>query len=195
MTVTPLSKPKVHSARPKALTKYNGGVELYDNALTDIGEEHPLESLRPPEYLTETANELWNFLVTRLSPIGLISEPDRIALEALCETYSFWCLAAQDVRELGKEGRYYEDKRGNLKLHPSITYWEKMDGRLRSWLNEFGLSPSSRARWRGAIPMEELIDDGGLAIDGETLEDLKPDERRALRELFERHERGKGRDF
>lgn len=175
-------------ALPVALSKINGKLH---KARDDIEEDHPLESLRPPEYLSETANELWNYLVQRLAHIGLIAEPDRVALEALCETYSFWCLAAQDVRELGS-GRYYEDSKGNLKLHPSIVYWEKMDARLRSWLNEFGLSPSARARWRGNMPMQELVDDEGLVIDGESLEELSPAERSAMRELLERHERSKG---
>lgn len=180
--------------RPKAITRLNGGVKENGPQWDEL--DAPLETLRPPEYLTETANELWNFLVNRLAKYGVILEPDRIALEALCETYSFWTLAAADVRELGREGRYYTDSKGNMKLHPSITYYEKMDGRLRSWLVEFGLSPSARARWRGNDPVQQVLDEGEegdeLVIDGESLQvqQLSNEERKAYRELLERHRRG-----
>lgn len=167
--------------KPTAVAQVLGeNSRFYDDPYSS----YPIESLSPPDHLTDTARELWDWLVHKMAPIGLITEPDRIALECLCETYSLWCLAAEDVRSLGREGRYYWVG-SRLTPHPSLNLLDQIDSRLKGWLGEFGLTPSARARWRGRTPVQELDDEEGLTLE---LEALNDDERSALRQLFERHE-------
>lgn len=76
------------------------------------------------------AMRIWHHLAPRLHKMGVLSEEDRFAFEALCVTYGMWS------------------------LRPSA----QMTTKLQSLLCEFGLTPSSRTRLVGRLPHEKAED-------------------------------------
>mgnify|MGYP001600514609 CR=1 FL=1 len=118
-------------------------------------------------------------LVADLGPIGQLSTLDVTPLCQLCEAYADWSSAKSDLALVDR--KYMTDSKGRLYPHPAIAVAAEADRRLRGWMSEFQLSPTSRLRAR--IDMSPtLVPSGEDPID---LSTLNPDEREALRSLIE----------
>jgi P27 family predicted phage terminase small subunit len=83
-----------------------------------------------------------------LDRMGILAEPDALALELLCEAYADYLAAARELKDFGSA--YYEtttEKGGTMyRAHPALAAKADADRRIRGWLAEFGLTPSSRSR-------------------------------------------------
>lgn len=195
-----LAKQMTVKALPAALRALRGNPSNTAMGAGDIPAP-PLTSFEPPEHLSETARILWVDLCELLAEVGLVTQLDKIALSQLCEAFADWCNAAQELAEntitvvkvkngkrtyTQKPSRYQEitDAQGNTKLvpHPAMAVMSDADKRIRQWLVEFGLTPSSRAKWRVAPLDPESVPHVSEPMG---LTSLSPQERRKLREVLE----------
>lgn len=100
-----------------------------------------------PEHLDDAAKVAWGKLVVLLDRIGVLTEADTMALERMCSVYAE-ILDCQDLIE--RDGRTYttEDQLGNtlIKNNPAVNQLRAADMLFKSYLAEFGMTPSARSR-------------------------------------------------
>lgn len=134
--------------------------------------------LDPPDHLSPEARDHWLDLVRVLGPAGLLSEIDGPALSMLCENMADYWALRQDARSIKIDDETDADKRKDLmRLRVQvINAVGKLDSRIREWLTEMLLTPSSRSRAQPSrLAAEEMPLD--LSV-------LDADERAALREML-----------
>ena len=103
------------------------------------------------------AKGVWRQVVPELCGMKVLSRTDRNALARYCETFVNWKVAQRIISEKGQV--YNAD--GRLKSFPFVAHigqWHQMLLRLEQ---EFGLTPSARARIN--------VDHAAARVDGETL--------------------------
>lgn len=115
-----------------------------------------------PDGLPPLAVQEWNFIVPMLSQLGVLTEIDGKALAAYCEYFAQWREALDEVRERGITldepiTTPYVNARGEkcveivghkYKRNPAVTIANDAAKIMKSFLVEFGLTPSSRGRLR-----------------------------------------------
>ena len=95
-----------------------------------------------PGHLTGEAESTWVRLAELLTTMGVLTEADLHALEAYCVTYARWHDAEAQLRQYGV--MLFKD--GSLFPSPYLRIAEDSLKQLRSWMTEFGITPSSRSR-------------------------------------------------
>ena len=106
----------------------------------------------PPEYMDEIAAEKWVELVPLLEELGVLTTVDTVALQALCNSYSLYVQACEKVQEegliiLGLNEIPYQS--------PYLKIVDAQSKIMRSYLQEFGLTPSARTRVKVNPPTEK----------------------------------------
>lgn len=101
----------------------------------------------PPRLLVEPAAvEKWQELVPLLLQLGTLTVADGEALATLCEVYA----AAQAcLLELRASGPVMRTDLGGVKPNPAGPLYRGLVSLQASLMNEFGLTPTSRARLGG----------------------------------------------
>jgi P27 family predicted phage terminase small subunit len=103
---------------------------------------------RCPSHLDQKAKVAWKKLCERLDQMGVITLADEYAIEILCSVYA-------RIRDLQKAIKVYgcttyttTSTAGDLtvKAYPEVSQLEKAESLFRSYLTEFGLTPSSRTK-------------------------------------------------
>jgi P27 family predicted phage terminase small subunit len=119
-----------------------------------------VEAPEPPEWLCEEGRAEWYRVTPDLLSAGMIARADRAALSAYCQA---WAELVDATKALQRDGRYLSESQQNskgevlgekLKPHPAIASQRDAFGRVKSFLAEFGLTPSARARLK-------VVRDGG----------------------------------
>ena len=100
----------------------------------------PDEILHDPDALAE-----WNRIVPDLFSVGLIRKIDCSALTMYCLAYADWIVG---VRAMAR-GRLIRNKRGEIIVNPAMKIVDHAYTRMKNFLAEFGMTPSSRVRLRG----------------------------------------------
>lgn len=95
----------------------------------------------PPGFLDAVAREEWNRMCEILSAMGILSRADRSALAAYCQA---WSLYSDLVAKYLTSGPIIKTSNGNIIQNPILGAMNKADEKLRKWLVEFGMTPSSR---------------------------------------------------
>lgn len=97
----------------------------------------------PPDHLSDRARVAWGSLSAKLDRLGILTELDDLALERVCELVAEIVEHKADIRQ---HGRYVKVGLAKGKLRPVVRLLADADKRLRAWMTEFGLTPSSRSR-------------------------------------------------
>jgi P27 family predicted phage terminase small subunit len=133
-----------------------------------------------PEGLPPLAIAEWKAIVPMLSLLGVLTAVDGKALAAYCEYFAQWREALDEVRERGITveepivkicGEHSEIIGYKYKRNPAVSIANDAAKLMKSFLIEFGLTPSSRGRLRieakpdGDDPMEAYLRAGALPID------------------------------
>lgn len=108
-------------------------------------EPDQLFNKEPPEYLDEVAQKEWLRMLPILEKNGVLTELDYTAFETYCRNYSILREASEDLKINGllTEGpNEIPYQNPNLKI---VTEYSKL---VRSFLQEFGMTPASRTRVR-----------------------------------------------
>lgn len=108
----------------------------------------PVGMPAPPRWLDRRAKYLWRRLVKELVPLGVLTQVDFVALEALCQTYSAWRQYEELVRTQGAtlELRDAEGKVKYVQQRPEVGIARGHLKALKELCSDFGLTPSSRSR-------------------------------------------------
>ena len=96
-----------------------------------------------PSHLSDDAKKEWRRVARELHGLGLLTSIDRTALAAYCETYVTWTEALAQCRSAGM---IVETTNGNLVQNPYLSVANQAEKRMKGWLSEFGMTPSSRTR-------------------------------------------------
>jgi P27 family predicted phage terminase small subunit len=113
-----------------------------------------------PEWLSESAGELWDLLMPDLEVMGTVKCSDWVALAQLCETWSRWRRINDLVAKSPPIWKRGEDAAGNPIMVKNPLYSQVRDAsaELRVMLREFGLTPSARAGLRVEVVLNEAAD-------------------------------------
>ena len=130
--------------KPTALIKLEGGVQ----AKKTKRESKPLVAYkRPPKHLSKKAKEKWEELGPKLYKLGLLTEIDLEAFEALCIIYAKWHDAENEATV-----SITETATGYNQINPMISVAKGYFTQYKGLLTEFGMSPASRTRIE-AVPV------------------------------------------
>ena len=97
---------------------------------------------KSPAYLGRYGKALWNDYAPKLVKLGILSEIDTRAWEALCHAYDRMREAGTDVK---KHGRVYT-KDDVVRMRPEVRIEAEARKEFRQYCAEFGLTPASRSR-------------------------------------------------
>ena len=109
---------------------------------------------RCPDYLDRNAKAAWKKLVPLLAAMGVLTRVDENALARYCRLWSRWRKAEDFIDDHG-EMYPLKDEAGNTKCFqqwPQVAIAHKLSLQLTRIEQEFGMTPSARARLH--IPSE-----------------------------------------
>ena len=96
-----------------------------------------------PKWLLPEAKEEWNRLCEKLNQMGVLTEIDRAAFAAYCQSYARWKEAQEHINS---EGATYETENGMQRPNPYVAICNTEQRLMMSAASEFGLTPSARSR-------------------------------------------------
>jgi P27 family predicted phage terminase small subunit len=104
-----------------------------------------------PAHLGDSGKVAWGRLSVLLDRMGVLTEADGAALERLCDCYT-------DILECRKlieaDGRTYKTTTAQgdtlIKANPAVAQLRAADAQFKSYLVEFGLTPSARSKVHAA---------------------------------------------
>lgn len=105
-----------------------------------------------PDHLSAAAKVEWRRISKQLAEIGLLSEIDRAALAAYCQSWGRWVDAEH---ELAKHGTLVKSPNGYPMPSPYLSIANKAMRQMHSLLAEFGMTPSARTRLQGSGPARD----------------------------------------
>ena len=130
---------------------------------------------KPPPWMNTDGKKMWKHVAPQLERLGLLTEVDLQALAAACQSWGLYVECERFFRKKNPEtgekyGRtyIYTNKEGhkNEIERPQVKIGQKALEHFRSFMAEFGLTPSSRAKINikppesEEDPMEALINGG-----------------------------------
>lgn len=96
-----------------------------------------------PKMLSAEARAEWRRVEPELLHLGLLTQVDRAALAAYCESWADFRWAVGDI---GKVGRVVEAGNGTLIPNPAVQIKRQAMQKIREFSAEFGFTPAARAR-------------------------------------------------
>ena len=112
-----------------------------------------------PAHLSDAGKVAWGRLSVLLDRMGVLTEADSAALERLCDCYSDILICRES---LIADGWTYKtmDAQGNtlIKGNPAATQLRAADAQFKSYLIEFGLTPSARTKVHAAPDEDKKAD-------------------------------------
>ena len=112
-----------------------------------------------PNHLSELGKLEWYRITKEFKKLGLISEIDMAGVASYCQLYGRWVELENAINE--------EDNIIAGRINPKIVESRLTLQQLRSYLTEFGMTPSARARLSINLqsgetdPMEKLLNNVG----------------------------------
>lgn len=100
-----------------------------------------------PRHLCKEARAEWDRLSRQLDRLGLLVANDLAAFAAYCELYAEWVKAKRVIQ---RKGMTYTVN-GIVRMRPEVKITRDAVKEMRQYGNQFGLSPSARAKVASAI--------------------------------------------
>jgi P27 family predicted phage terminase small subunit len=121
-----------------------------------------------PAHLSTPARTEWRRLTKELFDLGLLTNIDRAALAAYCQSYGRWVEAETQLKKLAlmnptTKGLLYKTANDNLIINPLVKIAQNALELMHKYLIEFGMTPASRTRIHAAKaevsddPMDKLL--------------------------------------
>jgi P27 family predicted phage terminase small subunit len=119
-----------------------------------------------PKGLSEGAAAEWNAMIPCLRVMGILTPVYRAALAGYCYSYDVWMQANDEIREggvmikfpvMGRKGtpEEFEVIAYIKKKNPAISVANEALKTMKSYLTEFGMTPSSMSKLHIEKPPEE----------------------------------------
>jgi P27 family predicted phage terminase small subunit len=96
-----------------------------------------------PSHLDKVARTEWRRISRELQQLGLLTLVDRAALAGYCQSWSRWVKAEKTI---AAEGMTFVTSTGYIAQHPAVGISNTALKMMQSFLQEFGMTPASRAR-------------------------------------------------
>jgi P27 family predicted phage terminase small subunit len=105
------------------------------------------DNVECPEWLCELGREEWNRIEDDLLGLGLLTNLDISQLAIYCDAYAKYVKATNEIDKYGLVIKH-TNKAGatNIVTNPYVQIASKYADLVKKFCDEFGLSPSSRAR-------------------------------------------------
>jgi len=128
-----------------------------------------------PSHLSPTAKAEWKRLIGQLVLLGMMSQLDRAALAAYCQTYGRWVEAERKLRETPA---LIKLPSGYVQQNPWLAVANKQLELMAKMMAEMGLTPTSRSRVHAqpATSMPKPWEFGRSKFDGSLNGGEPPDE-------------------
>ena len=129
--------------KPTAVKKLQGTLQkCRTNALEPVPQIDLKQFTEPPEYLTESAKDIWTFALQQ-APEGMLSSLDY-------SIFSEWVILYDQFIKLSEgltsQGTFVRDADGNQQVNNIINSITKTATILRGIENELGFTPASRSK-------------------------------------------------
>lgn len=129
--------------KPTAVKKLQGTLQkCRTNALEPIPQIDLKQFIEPPEYLTDSAKDIWTFALQQ-APEGMLSSLDY-------SIFSEWVILYDQFIKLSEglkaQGTFVRDADGNQTVNGIINSITKTATILRGIENELGFTPASRSK-------------------------------------------------
>jgi P27 family predicted phage terminase small subunit len=115
-------------------------------------------TMPPPAHLDRYAKDEWKRLSRVIGRLGLLSDLDRGAFTAYCQTWSIYRHAQEALDDLARKddsglgAMLMRTKAGNTIQNPLVGIRNKALRDMVRYAAEFGFTPSARARVQDAAP-------------------------------------------
>ena len=117
-----------------------------------------------PRKFTGEARKTWQRVATLLTRMGVLTEADLDAVSAYTRIFTRWEEAESQLSTYG----VMLSKGGSLFPSPYLRIAEDCLKQRRAWMNEFGITPSSRSRVRVDKPPKQNDKDNWFGITGDS---------------------------
>lgn len=119
--------------------------------LNDAEPKLALSIPTPPPELSDAAKVEWGRVSERLFRAGILTEIDRGALAAYCQSYGRWIHAERAMARLAEAdkttgGLLIKTTNGNAIQNPLVGIANKAAADMVRYAAEFGMTPSARSR-------------------------------------------------
>ncbi len=136
--------------KPTALKVIHG---TYRPDRANPSEPRPRPGIPPcPKFLQGEARDAYRKTAKKLARIGLLTELDDMALSMLCQAWTDYLEATDQVL---KSGMLVKSPNGFPVLNPYLVAANQAAKKVRSLLSECGMTPGSRSRIQTAAAAEE----------------------------------------
>ena len=110
-----------------------------------INEHEPIPpkgTVKCPTWLEPEAKKEWKRLAPSLEAMGVLTQADLTAFAGYCQAYARWKEAEEFI---SKHGAIVKTPSGSWQQVPQVAIAQKYLSIMKSYCQEFGLSPSSRS--------------------------------------------------
>ena len=128
--------------KPTAVKKLQGTLQPCRTPTAEPQPQVDLKGALPPEYLTESAREIWEFSVSQI-PDGILSTVDYAAFCQWVVCFDQFVILTAAIK---REGTIQELPDGQLQVSNILHHITKTAAILRGLENELGFTPASRSR-------------------------------------------------
>lgn len=112
-----------------------------------------------PDHLLPEAKREWRRISKELELLGLVTKIDRAALAAYCQAWGRWVFAEKKLKELGDSGLVETTPSGYKQMGAWLQISNRALDQMKSFMAEFGMSPSARSRVTASPQMSLALDD------------------------------------
>ena len=129
--------------KPTAVKKLQGTLQkCRTNTLEPIPQVDLKQFTEPPEYLTESAKDIWTFALQQ-APEGMLSSLDYSIFSEWVILYDQFIKLSEGLKQ---QGTFVRDADGNQTVNNIINSITKTATILRGIENELGFTPASRSK-------------------------------------------------
>lgn len=96
-----------------------------------------------PKWFDAEAKRFWEKYAPKLYNLGLLTEIDGPAFEAVCQRYSLW---VRCEKRLKSKGLIMKTETGYEQQRPEVSIAKNALADVKAFLTEFGMTPASRSR-------------------------------------------------
>lgn len=135
------NKSSGRNREPTALKLVKGN---FDKRFQNKNEPKPRPIVpRQPRWMLPSAKRTWKKLTPILTRMKVLTEADEISLSILCQIHG---RCRELEKEITKQGYTTFNMRDGTKPIPEMAMLREFYKLLRSWMIEFGLTPTSRSK-------------------------------------------------
>lgn len=128
--------------KPTALKKLQGTLQKCRTNPAEPRPAHELKNTLPPDYMTESAKQIWTFALDQ-APEGMLTTLDFAVFSRWVVLYDQFMILSSAIK---REGTIQENEDGTLAVNPMLRALNQTAATLRALETELGFTPASRSK-------------------------------------------------